>query len=295
MDDETTQAVTETQQLIALVLEKLESWLTGFVEMVPNLIVAVLVLIATSLLARLGASLVRRAAQRTSTQEQVVGLLTVITRVGILALGAFVALGILQLEKTVTSLLAGVGVVGLALGFAFQDIASNLMSGVIMAIREPFQIGDLVQTHDQMGRVERLTLRATVLRNFSGQLVIIPNKDVLQKPILNYTQTGERRVEVPVGVSYDDDLERAIEAAREAVGSIPGRDESKDVDVIYTGFGDSSIDLSVRFWLDLEDDEADYLVARSKAVMAIHAAFAKADITIPFPIRTLDVPPAEAA
>lgn len=289
------QAVDQTERLIGLVWDKLEAWGTGLVEMLPNMVVAMLVMVATIILARLVASLVRRGGRRASMNAQVVSLLTVMSRLGVLALGTFVALGILQLEKTVTSLLAGVGVVGLALGFAFQDIAQNLMSGVIMAVREPFKLGDLVETHGSMGFVERLTLRATVIRNFSGQLVIIPNKDVLQSPIVNYTQTGRRRVEVEVGVHYDDDLEAAAEAAREALSGLPDCEDPDDVQVIYTGFGDSTIDMSARFWIDLGRDDADFLGARSRAVVAIRKAFAEAGITIPFPIRTLEFAPEGAA
>lgn len=288
MEEGATQALTETEALVALVFEKLDAWLTGLIEMLPNLMVAIVVVVLAALVARLLSNLVERAAEKSAANAQVASLLAVATRLGILTLGMFVALGILQLEKTVTSLLAGVGVVGLALGFAFQDIASNFMSGIIMAIREPFQLGDLVETHGQMGHVERVTLRATILKNFSGQLVIIPNKDVLQSPITNYTQTRERRVEVEVGVAYDDDLEQALSVACEAVEEVPGRDASRDVDAIYTGFGASSVDMQVRFWLDLNDDKADYLKARSHAVVAIREAFEGAGISIPFPMRTLE-------
>lgn len=288
MEEDAKEALTETEKLVALVFEKLDSWLTGLVEMLPNLIVAIVVIVLAGLVARLLSNLVQRAAEKSATNAQVASLLAVVTRLGVLSVGLFVALGILQLEKTVTSLLAGVGVVGLALGFAFQDIASNFMSGIIMAIREPFQLGDLVETHGEMGHVERVTLRATILRNFSGQLLIVPNKDVLQNPIKNYTQTGERRVEVEVGVAYDSDLEKAREVARDAAEGVPHRDASREVEVIYTGFGGSSIDMSVRFWLDLDDEDASYLATRSNAVIAIRQAFEEGGVAIPFPTRTLE-------
>lgn len=294
MDPETVEQSTdglafETEKLVTLAWDKVLGWVAALVEMLPNLAVAVLVVVLAALAARLASRLVERAARRAASNTQVVALLSSVTRVSVLALGLFVALGILQLEKTVTSLLAGIGVVGLALGFAFQDIANNFMSGVIMALREPFQIGDLIETHDTMGWVERVTLRATVVRNFWGQLVVIPNKDVLQSPIVNYSQTGQRRIEVPVGVAYSDDLSRAREAARKALEGLPDRDESKPVDVYWTGFGGSSIDMSARFWIDLSNDDTDYLAARSNAVQAIKSAFDEAGITIPFPIRTLDL------
>jgi len=286
--DQAPEIVLETESLLTIVWEKVHGWLAGFVEMLPNLAVAVLIVVFAALASRLLSNLVRRGAERASTNVQVASLLAVTTRIGVLSLGLFVALGILQLEKTVTSLLAGIGVVGLALGFAFQDIASNFMSGVIMALREPFRVGDLIETHGTMGYVERVTLRATVVRNFSGQLVILPNKDVLQTPITNFTQSGTRRIEIPVGVSYGEDLARAAQVARDALEALDDRDDSQPVDVIWTGFGASSIDLSARFWIDLADENTSYLGARSRGIMAIKEAFDAADIPIPFPIRTLD-------
>lgn len=282
--------VLETAQLVDIVWGKLMGWAEALVEMLPNLAVAILIVLFFAILARLAQRFVGRVLERISSNDQIASLAGTTARIATLCLGLFLALGVLELEKTVTSLLAGVGVVGLALGFAFQDIASNFMSGVIMAIRRPFELGETVETGGVMGNVERVNLRATVIRNFGGQLVIIPNKDVLQNPIINYTRSGARRVEIPVGVGYESDLEQVREVAREAMRGLPGIDESEDIDVIYTGFGGSSIDLEVRFWLDLHDDQASYLEAKSLGIMSIKTAFEEAGIGIPYPIRTIQVP-----
>ena len=280
----------QSEELVALVWEKLDAWLEQLVAMLPNLAAAVLIVLLAGLVARLASNLVRRATERTGANTQVVSLLTMITRLGVLVFGTFIALGVLQLDKTVTSLLAGVGVVGLALGFAFQDIAANFMSGVIMAIREPFGIGDVVETHGITGKVLQVDLRATVLDNFAGQRIIIPNKDVLQSPITNYTESGKRRLEFPVGVSYATDLEKAERVARETLEALtePVRDTSLGVDVYYTDLAGSSIDLILRLWVDLRDPKADFLGSRSTAIKSVKQAFDTAGITIPFPIQTLD-------
>ena len=287
MEEEASELAADTGEVVEVVVDKLSGWLSTLIEMLPNIAVALMVVAIFALLARLVAKLVERAAQKTSQNAQVTSLLRVTARLSVVIVGVFIALGVLHLEKTVTSMIAGVGVVGLALGFAFQDIAANFMSGVIMAIREPMRIGDLVETQDELGHVERVTLRATVLRNFAGQLVVIPNKEVLQNKIINYSQTGERRIEVEVGVAYDTDLAEARRVAVDAIEKLPGHDPSKPADAIWTGFGASSVDLSVRFWIDLDDDNSDYLVERSRGIEAIKAAFDEAGIEIPFPIRTL--------
>lgn len=290
--DATGDIVLETAHLVDIVWDKLLGWIEGFIAMLPNLAVALLVILAFALLARYAERLVQASAERASVNAQVASLAGVSTRIGLFGLGIFLALGLLDLQKTAMSLLAGVGVVGLALGFAFQDIASNFMSGVIMATRRPFEIGDLVESGGTMGFVDRLTLRATFIRNFDGQFVILPNKDVLQSPLINYSRRGRRRVRVPVGVAYDTDLERAREVAREAIVDVPGLDPEQGAQAVFSGFGGSSIDLDVYFWLDLSLEDADYLQARSEGVIAIKKAFDEADIEIPFPIRTLSWPEA---
>ena len=117
-------------------------------------------------------------------------------------------LSILQLDKAVTSILAGAGIIGLALAFAFQDIAANFISGIFISFRKPIKLGDVVKINDYMGKVEQINLRDTIILTFQGQMVIIPNKDVFQSPIENYSLLGRRRLDLVVGVSYGDDLEK---------------------------------------------------------------------------------------
>lgn len=280
----------ETTDLVNLVVDKLLTWVEGFISMLPNLAVAFLVLIFFAIASRYVGRFAASGLKRAHANAQLVSLGESTTRYAILGLGFFIALDILALEKAVTSMLAGIGVVGLALGFAFQDIASNFMSGVIMAVRRPFELGDLVETGGTMGTIERVTLRATIIRNFSGQTVIIPNKNVLQNPIINYSQTGHRRIELPVGVAYGSDLDQVRKVAIDAADGMTGLDSDEEIGVVFTGFGGSSIDLEVHAWLDLHADKTNFIKARSELIQRINRAFGEAGIEIPFPIRTLDIP-----
>lgn len=128
------------------------------------------------------------------------------------------------------------------------------------------------------------------MRTPQGQLVLIPNKEVFANVLTNYSDLGKRRVDLAVGVSYADDLEKVRTAAVEAIESITKRDRGRPVELFYDSFGDSAINFSVRFWIDFADNR-DYVDARSEAVMRIKRAFDAAGITIPFPIRTLDFSP----
>jgi small conductance mechanosensitive channel len=277
---------------IAAVLSKLggkvQSWFESFVVMLPNIVAAVVIVLVSALAARGVDKLVRRLSHKvTSGNEAFSNLAAKVCNVATRILGVFIALSVLQLEKTVTSLLAGVGVVGLALGFAFQDIAANFVSGVFMAVRRPFQPGDLVEIAGKLAVVETVELRSTIVTTNDGIWVQVPNKDIFQSPIINYTKTPSRRMDLEVGIAYSDDLEKVREVAVDAVQSIPGRDTERDVDLFFTGFGDSSINFVIRVWLE-RSMQRDYLNARSEAIIAIKKAFDAASITIPFPIRTLD-------
>jgi small conductance mechanosensitive channel len=267
--------------------DKVGDWSDALVANLPNIVVAILVMLLAFGLSLMAVRIAKKASHRWVSTEQLSTLIVALTRMIVLAVGLFLALEVLKLGKAVTSLLAGIGVLGIALGFAFQDIAANFMSGVILSIRHPFEIGDIVELDGHFGTVEQTNLRATVLRLFSGQTVILPNKSVLQNAIKNYS-SGERRVELDIGVSYCDDLEKVERVALEAVDGLEGRDPERDAQVLFVGFGSSSIDFSLRFWTKMNGQGSDFLIARSKAVIAIKKAFDREGITIPFPIRTLD-------
>ena len=274
-------------QAFEQLLNKLTGWVQAAIVGLPNLVIAVLVFVLFYLGAGLVSRLLEQALGRVSKNRQVNGLIATASYIALIVIGAMTALGILQLTGVVTSLLAGVGIIGLALGFAFQDFAANFMAGIFLAIRQPFDIDDVIETNNFMGTVERVSLRSTSLRTFQGQIVLMPNKDIFGNPITNYSVTSKRRIDLSVGVSYGDDLERARDLAIQAVETLGYLDRSKKVQLFYTEFGDSSINFEVRFWIRFKQ-QGDFYRAQSDAIIAIKKSFDEGGITIPFPIRTLD-------
>src|SRR3954467_6906769 len=131
-------------------------WARDFILLLPNLGVAVAVLVGFWLLAKLARNLLHRLLRRVSHSEQVNRLLSQTIFLALIAAGFFISLGILGLQKTVASLLAGAGILGLALGFAFQDIAANFMAGIYLSIQHPFRVGHMIQTKDFIGIVQRI-------------------------------------------------------------------------------------------------------------------------------------------
>jgi len=267
--------------------QKLAGWLREVIVNLPNILIALLIVISFWFLGRLLRRVLERVLGRVSHNVTITRLLASVAFVLVMLTGFFIALGILKLDKTVMSLLAGAGVAALVLGFAFQDIAANMMAGILLSVRHPFRPGHLCEILDHEGVIEEVDLRFTVMRTLQGQMVFLPNKEVLGHPIKNFTLTGKRRIDLELGVSYADDLQLAKRLAAEAVADVSRRDKGREVEVYYTSVAESAVRMMVRIWVEYEK-QRDFLEARSQAIQRIKAAFDANGITIPYPVRTLD-------
>ena len=273
--------------LLDPIMKKLNSWLEASLEMLPNLAVAIIVLIAFVFIAKLAKKAILNILKRTYKNTELSTIIAKIINVVIIVLGLMFALSVLHLDKTVSSVLAGAGVIGIALSFAFQDIAANFVSGLIMAAKRPFEIGDIIEVEGKMGTVLNIHLRTTEIMTPDGNEVLIPNRYIFENAFTNYYKTKSRRVDLAVGVSYAENLDEVQTIAIQAIQSLPILDPSQKVDVLYTEFGDSSINMIVYYWIPY-DTHFEYLRGISDGIKVIKKAFDKNDITIPFPIRTLD-------
>ncbi|WP_342645385.1 mechanosensitive ion channel [Mucilaginibacter sp. CSA2-8R] len=270
-----------------LITDKLSLWLRELVRLLPNIALAVIILIVGFLIARSVSGAIKKLLRRFIHNQTLDNLFGSFLYIFLLGVFIFIALSVLQLDKAVTTILAGAGIAGLALAFAFQDIAANFMSGVLISIRRPLSEGDVVKIKDYMGKVEEINLRDTVIRTFQGQMVIVPNKDVFQNPIENFSLLGKRRFDLNVGISYGDDLEKVRTVTLQAVQDLPGLCPDEQTTFFFREFGDSSINFVLRLWVDSPEQPA-YLQVGSEAIVRIKKAFDDHDIMIPFPIRTLD-------
>lgn len=271
---------------------KLADWLDALVLALPNLVVALVVVVLAAVAARVVRralhAVLLRASERTHSARNVVDLLATLAYVVVLAVGTFIALGVLRLDGVVTSLLAGAGIVGLALGFAFQDIASNVIAGVMMAVRAPFVIGQTVETNGVTGVVTDLALRSTTIETAIGTRVIVPNAKVFGEVIVNHSARGEQRVDVTCGVAYGTDLRRAQAVAVAAGEGVDGRVAARPVEAFFHTFADSAVEFTLRVWFPFTGLRS-RAEATSRVVIALHEAFDREGIEIPFPIRTLDL------
>lgn len=271
---------------VRLIVTKVDGWVEQFVLLLPNLFFAVLILIVGYLCARLTRKALKKGFRKLTKSLALRKLLANIGFIAVFGFAFFIALDVLNLDKAVVSLLAGLGIVGVALGFAFQDIAANFISGIIMAIRRPFELHDVIESNGYFGEVTLISLRSTRLKVPEGQEIVLPNRQVLESPIVNYSR-GSRRVDLVVGVSYGEDLAHVLRVTEQALKPLRQRLRKRPLEIFYKQFNESSIDFVARFWIE-EVTQAAYLKATSDAVIAVKQAFDKEGITIPWPIRTLD-------
>jgi len=196
--------------------------------------------------------------------------------------GSLVALEVLEATALVGALLGTAGVFGIAIGFAFRDMAENSLASVLLSLRQPFSPNDHVVIDGNEGKVVRLTSRATILLTLDGNHLRLPNSSVFKAVILNYTRNPERRFTFQVGIGVDEELAPAQALAVKTLLESPGIIEEPRPQCLVQNLGDSNVVLELLAWVDQEKSE--YLKVRSEAVRRVKEAFDEAGIEMPEPI-----------
>ena len=188
-----------------------------------------------------------------------------------------------KLGVNVGPIVAGLGVTGFILGFAFQESLGNLASGLMIALNEPFKIGDYVIVAGLEGTVIKMDMMAATLATADNKKVVIPNKSAWGSPITNFSALGRRRVDIKIGIDYGCDVSKAIKVALATLPTVPGVLKDPAPSVSVASLDDSAVTLNVRPW----SEGADYWSVYNDVQVAIKAAFEKNGISIPFPQLTV--------
>ena len=188
-----------------------------------------------------------------------------------------------KLGVNIGPIIAGLGVTGFILGFAFQESLGNLASGLMIAINQPFKIGDYVIVAGLEGTVQSVDMMATVLSTGDNKKVVIPNKSAWGGPITNFSALGRRRVDIKIGIDYASDVGKAIEIALKALESIPGVLKDPAPSVSVASLDDSQVTLNIRPW----SAGGDYWTVYNATCQAVKIAFEKNGVNIPFPQLTV--------
>jgi len=184
-------------------LVDVEKVLQRVLAFLPSLVAAVLIMAAFLVLFRLSRRPLAALLARAGLHEKLVQLLVEsLYRYALMAIGLVMAAA--QVGINVATAVAGLGVVGIAVGFAAQDTLANLIAGIVVFIDKPFIVGDWITVADQFGKVADITLRSTRIRTPQNSYVVIPNKQIIDVVLENHTKHGELRVDVPVGIAYKE-------------------------------------------------------------------------------------------
>ena len=203
-------------------------------------------------------------------------------------LGFILAFGAAKIDMSNVAIVFGA--LGVGIGFGLQNIFNNLISGLILAFERPVQVGDVIQISsiNIMGEVKDIGIRASTVRTFDGAEVIVPNGNLISNEMSNRTLSdSRRRQEILVGVAYGTDTNRVLEILNKVVHENEMALNEPSPLILFTGFGDSSLDFRVLFWTSFENG----FVAKSEVGVAIDTALKKAGVTIPFPQRDLHIIP----
>jgi small-conductance mechanosensitive channel len=241
--------------------------------------VAVWLVIGLPLVALLSRSLKRYLARRYTPQQAMIGSRFVLY----LGIGFVIFTVLTELGFKLTTLLGAAGIVGVAVGFAAQTSVSNIISGLFIVAERPFGVGDVITVGNVTGEVLSIDALSVKLRTFDNRYVRIPNETVLKTEVTNITRFPIRRVEITVGVAYKEDIGKVRDVLLDIVHKNPLCLNHPEPLVLISGFGNSSVDLTLMVWAT----KGDYLTVKNAVAEEIKRRFDQEGIEIPFPHLSL--------
>lgn len=248
-----------------------------------KLLGAVLILLFGVWLARHLTKVLDRAFERAHMEATLRGFLRNIAYATMLVIVVVAALQ--SLGVPTTSVMAALGAAGLAIGLALKDSLSNIASGVMLIVQRPFHVGDMVQAAGIEGTVEQVRVFQTRMRTVDNRSVIIPNSLITTAPIINFTANSKRRVDIKVGVGYQDDLRVARETLLALADEHPKVLREPKPEVLVMTLSESSVDLELRAWVATDD----LVRVRSELTEGVRDRLIGKGLNIPYPQRDLHV------
>ena len=270
------------------IIDSANEIVVGFVERIPYFVASIIVILIFWFLSIVFKKVVYKLLGSRSRHQN---LVKVFQRVGgalIIFIGFMIAMVIAVPGFTPAKLIGALGIGSVAIGFAFKDIFQNLLSGILLLISEPFRIGDQIVSGDYEGTVEDIKIRATTIKTYDGRQVVIPNSDLYTSALTVNTAYKQRRLQVAVGIGYEDNIEAAKAEILQALDKVESVSKKAQPSVIATGFGDSTIDLMVRWFIE-DGTQANKVTSIHQVIVEIKSALDAAGVNIPFPIRTIDL------
>ena len=265
-------------------LQKLDGWLDGFFRLLPNIVLAIVVLaLAIGLAALVARFLKKRIANRDRPSLAEVG--SALIKWAIIVLGAMLAVTIVAPSVKPADILGGLGIGSVAIGFAFKDILQNMLAGILILLRQPFEVGDQIVSGGHEGTVEKIETRATFIKTYDGQRVVIPNSDIYTNAVVVKTAFPEIRSQYDIGVGCNDDWDEAKRIMIEAAAGCEGVLADPAPEAIPIEMADSSNNIRLRWWT--KSDRASVIHTFGRVIESTYKALDKAGIDMPYPTRVV--------
>jgi len=258
-------------------------WLAVLEQWGLRLGAALVLLVAGLWLARVLSSALERALTRANVDPMLRSFLRNIAYFAGVIVVAVAALT--QVGVPPASLIAVLGAAGLAIGLALKDSLSNFASGVMLIMLRPFRTGDFVQIAGLEGEIEQVRVFQTQMRTIDNRIIVLPNSQITTAPIINFTARPHRRIDLTVGVDYEDDLQQAKAALLSVAAASSRVLPEPAADVLVSALAESSVNLVLRVWVATPH----VLFAKSELLEAIHVELRRQGMSIPFPQRDLNV------
>ncbi len=272
---------TDVETRVAPAFQKVQAFWDTFVRNLPVAGVALLVLLFFGFLSRLLGKW-KAPFHRLGVPPLLQSLIRRVLRAVVFVIGLVLALEILDVTTLVGAVLGAAGVIGLALGFAFQDIVENYLAGILLSIRQPFNVGDLITVESHEGRVIRMSSRELILMTVEGNHVRLPNALVFKNPLINYTRNPRRRFDFAVGVDVDEDLTRAQQLGVDTLRAMKGVMDDPGPGSLVEELGESTVNVRFLGWVD--QTKADFLKVKSEAIRLVKTHLDDAGVQMPEPI-----------
>lgn len=257
---------------------------TQFVAWLPSVVAAALIFILFYLLYRLTRPALAGLFHRMGLEQALADMMVGVYRFALLTFGFVMAAG--QLGINVGAALAGLGVVGLSIGFAAKDSLSNIMAGFLIFWDKPFHVGDWITLGEHYGMVGEVTLRTTRVRTLDNTWIIVPNEKVINQVLINHSAKGATRLMVPVSISYEENIDHAREVLVEGVGNVDLILQDPSPRVVVKELADSGVNLIVLVWVsDAKNEKPAFYRVLEQAKKSLD----RAGISIPYPHLDLKV------
>lgn len=265
-----------------MALERLDTWVDGFVRSLPNIAMAIVVIAAF-----IGMGVLAQRLIQSSTDRQ--GRANLGEMLGSLAKWVLIVAGVLMGATIVMpslnpgDLIAGLGVSSVAIGFAFKDILQNWLAGLLILLRQPFEIGDQIAVGDYEGTVMHIETRATLVRTYDGQRAVIPNSEIYTNAVLVKTGLEKRRSQYDIGIGYADDMDEACDIILRELKGIEGIEQDPEPQAFPWDLAASWVTIRARWWTDSK--RGDVVQNRANVIRRVKKALDEAGIDMPYDTR----------